>query len=239
MEIYHPVACTPLVGSVCTAGTNMARPAGGRSRTRPSTAAMMSLSHSFTVQLYPLGAPLGRLTVFGSISQKYRGAVGTLLGQRAVSGYSKGYSYDTRLKFAPPPFYLDPVQTSYGPATFAEVQGGVLSGPEHLPYRRTKSRAPRRPRPRPQPQESAMTRQPHPRRRLTGLARPWLALALVRPEPSPGAPTPPPPRHQPAVSPPRVLVWGGAYGFRHTSISAGEATLPQLAAETGQVLASR
>lgn len=122
VEIYHPVACSRWSGSVCTAGTNMSRPTGGTFQNPTVHAAIMSLSHSFTVQLYPLGAPLGRLTVFGSISQKYRGAVGTFSGNSSVSGYSKSYSYDTRLKFAPPPFYLDPVQTSYGPATFAEVK---------------------------------------------------------------------------------------------------------------------
>lgn len=123
IEIYHPVSCTRWTGSVCTAGTNMARPGGLGTFQNPTvSAAMMSLTHSFGVQLYPLGTALGRLTVFGSISQKYRGAVGTFSGTTAVTGYNKGYGYDSRLKFAPPPYYLDPVQTSYGPATFAEVR---------------------------------------------------------------------------------------------------------------------
>ena len=32
---------------------------------------------------------------------------------------------------------------------------------------------------------------------------------------------------------PRVLVWGGAYGFRHSSITQGELAFTQLAQETG------
>jgi type 1 glutamine amidotransferase len=36
-----------------------------------------------------------------------------------------------------------------------------------------------------------------------------------------------------AVSPPRVLVWGGAYGFRHPSITTGEKTFLELAQQTG------
>ena len=36
-----------------------------------------------------------------------------------------------------------------------------------------------------------------------------------------------------AAAPPRVLVWGGAYGFRHTSITTGEKTFLELAQETG------
>lgn len=31
------------------------------------------------------------------------------------------------------------------------------------------------------------------------------------------------------AGPPRVLVWGGTYGFRHSSITAGETTMLQLA----------
>jgi len=37
-----------------------------------------------------------------------------------------------------------------------------------------------------------------------------------------------------AVEPPRVLVWGGAYGFRHPSITTGEQTMLQLAQSTGK-----
>ncbi len=37
-----------------------------------------------------------------------------------------------------------------------------------------------------------------------------------------------------AVEPPKVLVWGGAYGFRHPSITTGEATMVQLAQDTGK-----
>ena len=36
------------------------------------------------------------------------------------------------------------------------------------------------------------------------------------------------------VAPPRVLVWGGAYGFRHPSITTGERTFTELARESGK-----
>lgn len=36
-----------------------------------------------------------------------------------------------------------------------------------------------------------------------------------------------------AAEPPHVLVWGGAYGFRHTSITAGELAFAELAQSTG------
>lgn len=122
VEVYHPVSCSRWSGPTCQSGTNMSRPGSTGAFTNPVIdAAMLSLAHSFSVQLYPLGNALGQLNVFGAISQKFRGAVGTFSGTSAVSGYNKNYVYDSRLKFAPPPYYLDPVQTSYGVTTFAEV----------------------------------------------------------------------------------------------------------------------
>jgi type 1 glutamine amidotransferase len=39
---------------------------------------------------------------------------------------------------------------------------------------------------------------------------------------------------EPDAEPPRVLVWGGAYGFRHPSITTGEQTMLELAQATGE-----
>ncbi len=119
VEVYHPVQCTGTDNNGnCSAGTNMNRP-GGAPFTNPTIqAAVLSLQHSFAVQMYSLGAPLGKLNLYGSIGQLYRGAVGTGNG---ATGYLKSYVYDTRLKFAPPPFYLNPVQAKYISAVFAEV----------------------------------------------------------------------------------------------------------------------
>jgi hypothetical protein len=125
VEVYHPVRCTRWQGQTCTTGTNMNLPGQSSAFTNPVIdAAILSLAHSVAVQVYPLGNPLGTLNVFGAMSQKYRGAVGTFSQQTgdASAGYYKNYSYDTRLKYAPPPFYLDPVETAYGVTTFAEVR---------------------------------------------------------------------------------------------------------------------
>jgi hypothetical protein len=116
VEVYHPVSCTNRNGSgVCTAGTNMST---SQTANPTISAAILSLNHSFGVQLYSLGASLGTLSVYGSISQEYRGAVGTGGGS---TGYLKNYSYDTRLQFAPPPYYLNPVVASYHAGAFSEI----------------------------------------------------------------------------------------------------------------------
>ncbi|WP_344608967.1 hypothetical protein [Sporichthya brevicatena] len=116
--VWNPMSCNSCdTISELRAATNLYP-------TRPKSlkveAAMLSLQHSFGVELYNMGAPLDNLQEYGSISQKYRGAVGTT-GSGWRTGYLKDYNYDTRLRYAPPPFYLNPVQTAFGQATFAEI----------------------------------------------------------------------------------------------------------------------
>ncbi len=76
-------------------------------------AAILALQHSFTVDSYYCGTPLGTLTVNGVIAQRYRGPVGTGNGGGIVTGYIKDYNYDDRLSLRQPPFFLDPVESSW------------------------------------------------------------------------------------------------------------------------------
>ncbi len=78
-------------------------------------AAIVSVDHSFTVQNYTDGDPLGDLTVFGAIAQKYRGPVGTFYTSSGnpASGYDKDYNYDDRLRYISPPHFLDPVKSAW------------------------------------------------------------------------------------------------------------------------------
>jgi hypothetical protein len=74
-------------------------------------AAILALSHSFTVDNYTAGSHMGDLTINGAIAQLYRGAV----GQSGASGpgYLKDYWYDDRLKYQTPPYFLQPVAASW------------------------------------------------------------------------------------------------------------------------------
>ncbi len=76
-------------------------------------AAMLSIQHSFIVDHYNCGAPMANLTVTGAISQKFRGPVGTVSGTTPVSGYTKNYNYDDRLRYLAPPNFLDPVESAW------------------------------------------------------------------------------------------------------------------------------
>ena len=76
-------------------------------------AAILALNDSFIVDNYSCGAPLGTLTVFGAIAQKFRGPVGTFSGSTKASGYSKNYIYNDELRYRSPPFFLDPLQAAW------------------------------------------------------------------------------------------------------------------------------
>jgi hypothetical protein len=79
---------------------------------------MLALGHSFIVQNYDEGAQLGTITINGVIAQKWRGPVGT----EGLTGYLKGYGYDSRLQYASPPYVQDITETPYRTSQFAEIQ---------------------------------------------------------------------------------------------------------------------
>ena len=70
------------------------------------------------------GAPLGNLTVNGVITQEFRGAVGTFSGTPPViqTGYNKNYTYDTRLKYLSPPYFLSPTQSAWQRISYSEIK---------------------------------------------------------------------------------------------------------------------
>ncbi|HEY6780777.1 MAG TPA: hypothetical protein VI111_07480, partial [Thermoleophilaceae bacterium] len=76
-------------------------------------AAILALQHSFIVDNWDCGAPLGTLNIDGAIAQRYRGPVGTGSGTSIATGYLKQYVYNDRLRYREPPYFLDPVQASW------------------------------------------------------------------------------------------------------------------------------
>lgn len=102
--VYHPVRTTAYY------------PSNLNSTTSVSTiqAAILSLRHSFVVQNWNGGSALGTLTVYGAIAQKFRGPVGTGYSDGTIaSGYAKAYTYDTRLSYLQPPYFLKATDAPY------------------------------------------------------------------------------------------------------------------------------
>jgi type II secretory pathway pseudopilin PulG len=110
VRVYHPMAgrssssCGTVVGP---------SPPNGYTPVVQIDAAILALQHSFLVDNYDCGTPLGTLTVNGAIAQYYRGTVGTGNGVTTATGYVKDYNYDDRLKFRSPPNFLDPIETRW------------------------------------------------------------------------------------------------------------------------------
>jgi hypothetical protein len=77
-------------------------------------AAILALNDSFIVDNWECGTALGTLTVTGAIAQKFRGPVGTFQSDGTrVTGYAKNYTYDDRLRYRSPPYFLEPVKASW------------------------------------------------------------------------------------------------------------------------------
>lgn len=117
VRVYHPVSNFTINQNT---GTITCDNATGTMQNVRIDAAMLSLQHSFTVDNYYCGNPLGTLTVNGVIGQKFRGPVGRGSGNSVANGYTKNYQYDDRLRFRSPPHFLDPVQSSWKIARFTE-----------------------------------------------------------------------------------------------------------------------
>jgi len=112
VRVAHPVTgFTSSVNSSGNASTSCTNVNSNASRT--IDAAILALNHSFTVDNYFCGSPLGTLTVNGVIAQQFRGPVGTGSGGGIATGYIKNYIYDNRLSLRQPPYFLDPVQASW------------------------------------------------------------------------------------------------------------------------------
>lgn len=120
VRVYHPTTPDPGNPRDPTDCVN----ARGTPTNISIDAAILALNHSFTVDRYFCGAPLGTLTVRGTIAQKHRGPVGRGSGTTILNGYYKDYEYDDRLRLREPPHFIDPVQASWRIQRYAEQVGG-------------------------------------------------------------------------------------------------------------------
>jgi Tfp pilus assembly protein PilX len=122
VRVYHPVDTSSGCGNEQNNATY-----GNYLGSVQIDAAILSVGHSFIVDNYNCGTPRGTLTVNGAIAQTYRGPVGTG-GSTISTGYVKNYNYDDRFRVANPPYFLDPVQSSWRKIRFNEEtparQGG-------------------------------------------------------------------------------------------------------------------
>jgi hypothetical protein len=103
VRVYHPVTFGS--GDSCT---NNAGPGTIR-----IDAAILALAHSFVVDNWYCGSPLGTLTVNGAIAQKFRGTVGQHSGGTPTHGYLKDYNYNDQLRYREPPHFVNPTESPW------------------------------------------------------------------------------------------------------------------------------
>jgi Tfp pilus assembly protein PilX len=91
-------------------------------------AAMVALNNSVYLTNWGSQPLLGQLTINGSMAQEFRGPVGTFNSGGIVSGYSKNYNYDSRLRFLQPPYFTSPTLPNWTKSSFAEC--GATATPQ-------------------------------------------------------------------------------------------------------------
>jgi hypothetical protein len=92
-------------------------------------AAILALNQQFDVHNFDQGGSqtadnisLNNITIEGAISEDWRGPVG-----QGSNGYSKQYTYDSRLTYLSPPSYLNPGTSSWALGAIAVTPGGCPS----------------------------------------------------------------------------------------------------------------
>jgi len=109
--------CNDVLGLISSKDIIVANTAANRNNV-VIDAAILALGNSFTVQNYDSGYFRGTLTIWGSLSQKVRGPVGTF-GRFGQTGYQKDYHYDTRFETIVPPYY--PTTGGYEVSSWKEI----------------------------------------------------------------------------------------------------------------------
>lgn len=144
VQLYRPITCG--TGATdrepgtnrCRAGTDV--PVTGRYPwINPVVrAAVLSTAHAFFLQNWRLSGlsatptsarDMGTLFLTGGIAQRFRGPMISYNTDASspwkcmgVCGYKKDYTYDARLKFAPPPYLADMAAARWGVANFSEAR---------------------------------------------------------------------------------------------------------------------
>lgn len=78
-------------------------------------AAIFALDWAFEYERFSDPPVKGTITLVGSLTQRYRGAVGTFSGTTGarLSGYLKDYAHDPRMAYDTPPHFLEPTNAGW------------------------------------------------------------------------------------------------------------------------------
>lgn len=115
--------CDDLLG-VVAGGNIVFKDAAPATNDLKVNAVLMALDTSITAENYQHGPPRGKLTLWGGMIQKYRGAVGQAGAGGAVAhGYGKDYHYDRRVAGRRPPQF--PLRSDYEEIAWEETWNAI------------------------------------------------------------------------------------------------------------------
>jgi len=96
-------------------------------------AAILALNDGFGVNNYTTSGTEGTLTIYGTVDEDYRPAVGTFSGGSISTGYAKYYLWDSRLEYVNVPSYLNPGTPRWAISSTAVNQGVSCTATTVLP----------------------------------------------------------------------------------------------------------
>jgi hypothetical protein len=84
-------------------------------------AAVLALRHSFILQNWDQGNPLGSLVIRGAMAQEFSGPFATGNGVTVINGFpDQSLVYDPRLAYLQPPFFLEPDSSPWTVTTITD-----------------------------------------------------------------------------------------------------------------------
>ncbi len=128
--LYHPVDAAGNNLNVTTSSGSRAPYGASQPESTNSTwespmvnAAIVTLKRSLSLQNYRHGDPLtGTFTLSGAVASPFNGVTAELVNGVVDSGYgTKTLSYDTRLTYLVPPFFIEPDQSAWRQDLWREI----------------------------------------------------------------------------------------------------------------------
>ncbi len=129
--VGNAFSSTNTTPDICTWGTKTSTV---KSNNPVIMAGILTLSHSFAAMNFwnVTGKALGTIYIEGSLAGNYADIEGTFSsGGGIIGGYATNYSYDARLQYLTPPFFLSPVGGQWIQIAYGET--GTPTGLPALP----------------------------------------------------------------------------------------------------------
>ncbi|MBV9661381.1 MAG: hypothetical protein JO337_09505 [Acidimicrobiales bacterium] len=112
---------TNMANGICSGGITSRNSTNPPQCTVTLDAAVLTVKHSMATANFTQGGVLGNLKVDGAIAGTFMDIEGVFGGSGSlVDGFNELYTYDQRLQWLSPPYFLDPSQTTWHSISYVE-----------------------------------------------------------------------------------------------------------------------